>query len=81
VNASVRETASRPLNRICGLIAVLDAEYPTPMFPVLSMAIEPIHRNVRSGANVPCWNTFGALPAFIRNSSRRIPDTPRAVTA
>src|SRR2546421_10232176 len=51
------------------------------MLPALSIAIEPIHRNVRSGANVLCWNTRGLPPAVWRSSYQRTPETPFTVTA
>ena len=50
------------------------------MSPDLSMAIDPIHRYVLSGAYVPCWYTASADP-LVRNSYQRMPTELPAVIA
>src|SRR5436190_15724319 len=51
------------------------------MLPTLSMAAEPMNRNVASGAYVPCWKTLGAPPDVWRISYHRTPTDAPAVTA
>lgn len=45
---------SRPVYRTEGRTVLLDALYPTAMFPTLSIPMLPIQRRVESGAYVPC---------------------------
>src|SRR5437588_12159720 len=60
----------------CELLLMLN---PRPMSPDTSWATLPIHRELESGAYVPCWKTFRLLPVPVRSSYQRIPTPEPAV--
>src|SRR5690349_18847711 len=51
----------RPAYRIDGYVPVPETVYPAARSPYLSIATDASKRLSLSGANVPCWYTFGVV--------------------
>src|SRR4029078_7952347 len=79
VSVPAGSPASRPVIRICGLIADEDTEYPIAMFAAWSLAALPSHRKFASGAKVPDWNSDGVV-VTPRSSYQRRPTLEPTVT-